>query len=162
MKKTTTTQQLAALVDNKVNGVPQKELGRRLGITQAAVSRRNIIALKNPEIKELLNKHELSEEVLLIKLKEGLNATRVVGYLNNKVEGVQKVSDEFVEVPDYSTRHKYLVTALELHGHLRLKVDHKHNFEDSLLVKFEGLGAEELQAKARELAVAVLGTPGSN
>lgn len=62
---------------------------------------------------ELLQEMGVTKDKLAQRLNEGLDATKVVGYLNNKVKGTQKVSDEFVEVPDYQIRHKYLTTALE-------------------------------------------------
>ena len=58
----------------------------------------------------------VTDEVLATKLQEGLDASKVVGYLNNKVKGTEKVSDEFVEVADYHVRHKYLDTAFKLKG----------------------------------------------
>jgi len=64
--------------------------------------------------REFLEQNGLNDNELIKVLKEGLQATKVVGYLNNKTNGTQKVSDEFVEIPDYNCRHRYLETALKL------------------------------------------------
>jgi len=93
----------------------ESEVARREGVSQQAINQR---IQKNSQVKktftELMDKEGLSDKYLRKKIKEGLDASKVVGYLNNKVEGTQKISDEFVEVPDMHCRHKYLVTALEV------------------------------------------------
>lgn len=83
---------------------------------------------------ELLEQNGLSDNKLIKVLKEGLQATKVIGYLNQKTNGTQKVSDEFVEIPDYHCRHKYLETALKLKylfpekgEHLQQETDMKIN-----------------------------------
>lgn len=63
---------------------------------------------------KLLEQNGLNDNELIKVLKEGLQATKVIGYLNQKTNGTQKVSDEFVEIPDHNCRHRYLETALKL------------------------------------------------
>ena len=98
------------------NNLNQSRVAEKEGVTRAAINQR----FKQPIVKktfaEMMDKAGMSDAYLRKKIKEGLEATRVVGYLNNKVDGVQKVSDEFVEVPDMHCRHKYLTTALEVKG----------------------------------------------
>ena len=76
-----------------------------------------------------MDKQGLTDDKLMQILNEGLNATKVVGYLNNKVNGTQKVSDEFVEIPDYATRHRYLETLVKLKGLNTQKVEHSGKVE---------------------------------
>jgi len=71
-----------------------------------------------------LDKRGLTEELISKKINEGLNAEKVVGYLNQykktedgkieKIEPDQVVSNEFVEVPDHYVQHKYLETLIKL------------------------------------------------
>lgn len=65
-------------------------------------------------LRAIMEKKGLDLGSLLEVVVEGLKANKVLGYLNNKTNGVDKVSDEFVETPDHATRHKFLTTALEL------------------------------------------------
>lgn len=55
------------------------------------------------DISRCLNEAGITPNLLMERLKEGLEATK---------EG------KTGEIPDYSTRHRYLTTALELHGFL--------------------------------------------
>lgn len=55
-------------------------------------------------------------EFLMEQLHGCLNANKVVGYLNKKVQGAEQVSDEFVEVPDYYVRIKAIDISLKLQG----------------------------------------------
>ena len=72
--------------------------------------------------KMLLLERGITFDKLAKVMDEGLGATKITGYLNNKVDGVEKVSDEFIETPDYATRHKYLNTALEAFEILKYNV----------------------------------------
>jgi phage terminase small subunit len=95
--------------------------------------------LSNPIIQKayqaLLDKQGITDDKLNQVLEDGLDATKVVGYLhqykkngkNGKVEKVQPdeiISSEFLDVPDLPTRHKYLETALKLKDRLNSKVEH--------------------------------------
>jgi len=79
---------------------------------------------------ELLEQNGLTDDALVKVLHEGLQATKVVGYLNQKIDGTQKVSDEFVEIPDYHCRHRYLETALKLKNKFLDKKDIKEEIAD--------------------------------
>jgi len=85
---------------------------------------------------ELLEQHGLTDNVLVRVLQEGLQATKVIGYLNQKINGTQKVSDEFVEIPDYHCRHKYLETALKLKNKFLDKKDTKEEIANNNSSKF--------------------------
>jgi len=105
-----------SLIDN---GLSQTAVARKEGVTPQAINQRLKHLPVQKSFAEMMDKEGLTDNYLRKKLKEGLEANKVVGYLNNKVDGTQKVSDEFVEVPDLHCRHKYLVTALELKKYLK-------------------------------------------
>jgi len=96
----------------------QHELARREGVSQPAIFDRLHKPYVQKTLAEYLEKH-FPKSYIQKKFKEGLEASKVIGYLNSKVDGVQKVSDEFIEVPDLRCRHRYLVTLLECQGHLK-------------------------------------------
>jgi len=100
------------------SGFNQTRLAQKEGISQPAVSKRLAKKYVQKTLAEYLEKH-FPKSYIQKKFKEGLEASKVIGYLNSKVDGVQKVSDEFIEVPDLHCRHRYLVTLLECQGHLK-------------------------------------------
>lgn len=82
----------------------------------------------------LLDKQGITDEKLNQVLGEGLDSTKVVGYLHQykkkgkkgKVEKIQPdeiISSEFIDVPDMPTRHKYLETAYKVKGKVKDKVE---------------------------------------
>ncbi len=98
-------------IKNKVAGMSDYQAAVAAGYSPntAIAAAQNI---ENPsvkmEIKELMEKKGLTDDHLLDVLSEGLNtASRIQG-----------TDNDFVEVPDYQTRHKYLETALKLKGKL--------------------------------------------
>jgi len=77
---------------------------------------------KNPKkLTETKGFKELMEEVGITDLKlaevlnSGLNATRVISAVGGKE--ANGATTDFIEVPDYAVRHKYLETGLKLKGH---------------------------------------------
>jgi hypothetical protein len=72
---------------------------------------------------QLLEKTGVTDERLSKKADQLLDAKKVVGYLNSNVKGAEKVSDEFVEVPDNPIQHRTLETMLKVKGHMREKVE---------------------------------------
>ena len=79
-------------------------------VTAASIGYENLRKLQilRP-IRILMDKAGLCEGKLVKVLAEGLEATRILSYLNK------------VEVPDHSTRHRFLLTALELLGYIKNK-----------------------------------------
>jgi len=72
----------------------------------------------------------LTDNKLAEHAHNGLNANKTIGYLhqykqkgkNGKLEKIKPdevISNEFVEVPDWSARHKYLETILKLMGKIK-------------------------------------------
>ncbi len=100
------------------NGLNESRLAVEEGVTPQAISKKVNSPLVQKTLAEYLER-SFNRKYIKTKFKDGLEANKVVGYLNNKVDGTQKVSDEFVEVADLHCRHKYLVTLLECQGLLR-------------------------------------------
>lgn len=75
---------------------------------------------------ELMEEAGVSDAKLLQKLNEGLDATKVV---SARITGKDADSrtDDFIDVEDYPTRHKYLDTALKLKKKLDPKEKQKFN-----------------------------------
>lgn len=67
-------------------------------------------------LQTIMENSGITDQLLMNTLKEGLKAKKVHG-----------TSDDFVEIEDHSTRHKYLETGLKLKGHLDKKVDIVHH-----------------------------------
>ncbi len=116
--------------------------------------------LHQPYVRNIFKMRLLEKGITFYRLAkvldEGLDAKKVVGYLNNKTQGVEKVSDEFVEVPDYPTRHKYLNTALESFEVIKypVKVEQTNNFT-SIRDSFNNLSDEELIEQARQRGISL-------
>ena len=112
---------LVQLISENVGNPKPKPIGtlmRKAGYSNS-MSKHPARITQTKGFENILKKAGISDNRLATRLSEGLDSVKVVGYLNNKVKGAEKVSDEFVEVPDMYARHKYLLTALELKGHLR-------------------------------------------
>jgi len=107
------------LADGMTNNQAAIKAGYKLGINP-----QDIINNHKDYWDTLLNKAEVTDDFICQTIKEGMKATKVVGYLQSykkdedgkpeKVEPDQTVSNEFVEVADYSTRAKFVDIALKL------------------------------------------------
>jgi hypothetical protein len=83
-------------------------------VTAAAIGSEN---LRKLPMDELLEAGGISDKKLLGKIDEGLEATKVVSAKILVLGGDKDANaqtDDFIDVPDYPTRHKYLETALKL------------------------------------------------
>lgn len=83
-------------------------------VTAATMGSEN---LRKLQIDDLMEEYGISDQKLLTKLDEGLDATRAsnAAILVTKDGTVEKAEEQgLIEVPDYATRHKYLETALKL------------------------------------------------
>lgn len=107
----------AKLVKAKVAGKSNREAYQEVYSATAkdtTAAQNTTKILQKPHVKEAferaLEKANITEERLALKLSEGLDATRAV------VMGKES-SDSFVDVqPDFAIRHKYLETALKVKG----------------------------------------------
>lgn len=84
---------------------------------------------------DLMEQAGLTDKILNDKLQEGLNATKQLGarivikknsptsQANGEMLDANAQTDDFIEVEDYPTRHKYLETALKIKGRLVNKTE---------------------------------------
>lgn len=91
------------------SGFNQSRLAEKEGVSQAAISQRLKRAPVKKTMAELLDRIGVTDSYLNKKIKEGIEAQRVV--INETCDGEK--------VPDMYARHKYIVTALELKGHIK-------------------------------------------
>lgn len=78
--------------------------------------------LKKLDISSALEEAGITDQKLLKKLDEGLEAQRVISAVNTKKQATGATTD-FIEVPDYTVRHKYLETALKLKKRMSDKLE---------------------------------------
>ena len=76
------------------------------------------VSTANDRTKDVIGKPRVQAALLQAMEKAGINDTKLSevmkdGINANKIHGT---SDDFIEVPDHPTRHKYLDTALKLRG----------------------------------------------
>ena len=98
-------------------------------------------------IDKLAEEQGLTDIKLNSVLLEGLESTKVIGYLHNykkskdgKIEKVQPdeiISSEFLDVPDMPTRHRYLETALKIKGRSVEKVELTGKDGESLVLELK-------------------------
>lgn len=85
--------------------------------------------LSRLSISDIMERMGITDDRLMQVLDEGLEATRSVSPTTGKPSDEQSV--EFVDIPDYQTRHKYLETGLKLKDKFpSTKVDSTINFSD--------------------------------
>jgi len=68
--------------------------------------------LRKLDIAEVMEEKGISNNKLLNKVNEGLEATRTISAV--KGTSANGGTTDFIDVPDYATQHKYLETALRL------------------------------------------------
>jgi len=92
--------------------------------------------LSKVDISSVMDKIGLTDDRLMEVLKEGLDANRVLS-AKIIVQGGSKAAtsqtDDFIEVPDHATRHKYLDTALKLKDKYPAE-KHKHQVDGAMAV----------------------------
>jgi len=96
-------------IKNKVAGMSDYQAAIKAGYkhgTAVKASSRVEKGSAGIALQALMEKKGLTDDFLLDKTKEGLEAQKIHG-----------TSDNFVEVPDYGVRHKYLETSWRLKGH---------------------------------------------
>ena len=69
--------------------------------------------LKKLDYTEFLEAAGITDELLQKKIYEGLDATKTVSAINT-TKNATASSTDFIDVPDFMARHKYLETALKL------------------------------------------------
>lgn len=91
--------------------------------------------LKKPQIKELMESKGIGIDKLLTVLEEGLNAKKIVSAVIVGKDASDK-TDDFIEVPDYPTRYKYLEIAGKWANLSPDKVEVKHSGEVDSKINF--------------------------
>ena len=79
--------------------------------------------LRKLDYTEFLEAAGITDDLLQKKILEGLDADRTVSAVNTGKNATASSSD-FVDVPDFMARHKYLETALKLKKRLIERIDH--------------------------------------
>jgi hypothetical protein len=85
--------------------------------------------LRKLDYTDFLEEAGITDKLLQEKILEGLDSTRTVSAVKTSKNATADSTD-FVDVPDFLTRHKYLETALKLKRRLVEKVDLTTNGKD--------------------------------
>jgi len=83
--------------------------------------------------RQLMDKY-LPDEKIVKKIDEGLEANRVISAVNTAKQASGGTTD-FIEVPDFAIRHKYVETSLKIKG----KLDTEKEETPSLVFNLYGL-----------------------
>jgi len=119
--------------------------------TQSSAKLRKIL----PRITEIMDKVNVTDTKLIQKLAEGLDSTKVISAniiapSKDGMKDADSMTKDFIDVPDFATRHKYLETGLKLRGHLREKLDVNVNVD---LADRIAQARRALYAKEREIEI---------
>ena len=119
---------------NRVLGMNKYNAARAAGYSETTAKTHTKELEIRCKIADVLERQGLTDDVLIMKLSELLGATKVIGYLNQYIKaekgGLEKlspdkvVSNEFIDIPDWSARAKGLELALKLKDLLKEKVEH--------------------------------------
>lgn len=132
------TQKQRKLVKGMVAGKPQGEAAKAAGLNESYASQ----VLKTPKLKlaiaDLMDKVGLSDDKLLEKHKQLLEAQKVVSAVGGKDAGAGSV--DFIEVPDHPVQAKALEMAYKLKGKFVEKQEVTFPEGLSVTVKFKSPG----------------------
>jgi len=122
------------------NGGNVAKAMREVGYSPSTVNKPGVLT-KSKAWEELLSEY-LPDELLTRKLEEGLEAMKQLSAriivkkgasaseIDGELQTANSRTDDFVEVEDLQTRHKYLETALKVKGRLLNKIDLTTNGKD--------------------------------
>ena len=101
---------------NIIAGHSNRQSAIRAGYSEATAhkSAKNNTERYQDDYREIIDRMGGTDEKIIKTVVEILDANEVVGYLNNRIRGIQKVSDEFVEVPNVTARLKAADILLKL------------------------------------------------
>jgi hypothetical protein len=115
------------LIKGIAEGKPQKTAAKAAGLNESYASQ----VLNEPKVKlalaDLMEKAGLSDDVLLAKHVELLNAQKTISAIGSKEANGGTV--DFVDVPDYQTQKGALEMAYKLKGAFIDKQEVKHSGE---------------------------------
>lgn len=110
------------IVKAKTQGKTDKEALQSAGYSPSYIKNEGKKLIDKPVIQStlaiIMENSGISDEFMIGKLKEGMNATRKI-----VVKGGKGKPDKIIESDDHSIRHKFIETGLKLKGHLDKKVD---------------------------------------
>jgi len=89
--------------------------------------------LENPRIIEEMNRMGMNDTFCLKYLKDGFEANKVISAVimsKESMKDADSMTKDFIEVPDFDCRHKYLTTALKLRGYLHEKKEEEEQGRD--------------------------------
>jgi len=109
---------------NRLLGMSQSNAARAAGYSERYSRRKahRIEKLLSGSIKEALERAGMTDKVLAQHAVEGLNAMKVVSAVIVGKDATDK-TDDFIEVPDWTARHKYYETILRVTGRLSNSVN---------------------------------------
>lgn len=90
--------------------------------------------LRKLDFSDLMEDGGLTDQYLHQKLSEGLDANRTISVKGGKEASAN--TDDFIDIPDYLTRHKYLETALKLKKRLNDKAILGGDKNEPIFIKF--------------------------
>ena len=113
---------------NRVLGMSQENAALAAGYSanMAAKKAYKIERAVNAGIKKALEQAGLTDKVLAQHAVQGLQATKVVSAVIVGKDATDK-TDDFIDVPDWSSRHKYYDTVLKVTGRLKATPDSESN-----------------------------------
>jgi len=100
----------SALVAYNTNPVSARQIGSE--------------TLAKLDMSSIMERNGLTDDYLVTILSEGLIATKQMGAMVQPGDGkdASSATYDFVDVPDYAVRHKYLDTGLKLKGHMNPEI----------------------------------------
>ena len=116
-------------------GLTATEAMRQAGYAETTASRKQgeKLAKVRPAMREALEAAGLTTEKLAQTIIEGLSSNRVISAIpGNEANGG---TTDFIEVPDYKTRHLYIDTSLKVRGdYPKEKVEVEHTGKVTLVI----------------------------
>ena len=142
---------------NVISGMSKYNAARAAGYSENTARSRTKELDQRVSMPDVMERYGLTDKFLTERLTELLLANKVVGYLHNykksdkvgaEVEKVQPdeiISNEFVEVPDWSARAKGIELVGKFSGKLRDKVEH------AVDIRYTEMRRIQIEAKPMEL-----------
>jgi len=106
----------------RLEGLSGYKAARQAGYSHATAINAHKNIEKHCDFSQELIKAGLTDDVLSKIAFEGLHANKVISANITYGDADEKTND-FIDVPDWAVRHKYLETILKLQGKLKEKAD---------------------------------------
>ena len=97
------TAKISRYMQNLTDGLSKYEAAIKAGFSESAA--KSTSHIEKTEAFQRLKDEFIPKSMLYKKMQEGFEATKPIQH-----------DQELIDYPDYSTRHKYLDTALKIHG----------------------------------------------